>query len=59
MWSGVSRELGNAEVELRQTKEALEVAVHEAHRSESVASEGQEVDQPSPVMFSLTYAKLD
>lgn len=31
MWSGVSRELGKAETELRATKEALEVVVQETH----------------------------
>jgi hypothetical protein len=55
MWSGVSRELGKAEAELRQTKAALEVAVHEAQERKGVASDDQEEDQPapSPVAFDL------
>jgi predicted nucleic acid-binding Zn-ribbon protein len=53
MWSGVSRELAKAETELRQTKEGLEVAVHESREREAVALEGQEQDQPAPVMFTL------
>ena len=59
MWSGVSRELGNAEAESRQHKEALEVAVHENRVLASVAVDGQKDDPPLPVAFSLTYAKLD
>jgi chromosome segregation ATPase len=59
MWSGVSRELRNAEAELRQHKEALEVAVHENRVLASVAVDGQKDDQPLPVAFSLTYARLD
>lgn len=59
MWSGVSRELAKAEAELRQIKEALEVAVHESREREAVTPDGQENDQPSPVVFDLTYAKLD
>lgn len=59
MWSGVSREFAKAEAELLQTKAALEVAVHEGRERENVASDGQEDDQPLPVAFSLTYAKLD
>lgn len=53
MWSGITRELAKAEVELLQTKEALEVAVHEAQERASVAPEGQEQDQPAPVAFDL------
>jgi predicted nucleic acid-binding Zn-ribbon protein len=55
MWSGVSRELANAEAELRQTKEALEVAVHENRERATVAPEGQKDDQPSPAAFDLTH----
>lgn len=36
MWSGVSRELAKAEGELRDTKAALEVAVHESKEREDV-----------------------
>jgi hypothetical protein len=59
MWSGVSRDLGNAEAELRQSREALELAVHENRELASVAFDGQKDDQPLPVAFSLTYATLD
>jgi chromosome segregation ATPase len=59
MWSGVSRELAKAEAEIRQVKEALEMAVHKAQERENVALEAQKDDQPSPVPFHLTYAKLD
>lgn len=59
MWSGVSRELGRAEAELRDTKAALEVAVHESREREAVALEGQEDDQPAPAAFDLTHAELD
>lgn len=34
MWSGVSRELAKAEAELRDTKGALEVAVHDRRDGE-------------------------
>lgn len=54
MWSGVSRELAKAEAELRQTKAALEVAVHESREREIVAADGQEEDQPVAADFSLT-----
>lgn len=54
MWSGVSRELAKAEAELRQAKEALEVAVHETQERASVAPEGQKNDQLSLVAFDLT-----
>ena len=59
MWSGVSRELAKAETELRQVKEALEVAVHESREREAVALEVQKDDQAAPVVFSLTHANLD
>lgn len=57
MWSGVSRELAKAEAELRRTKAALEVAVHEAQKGPSVAPDVQEQDQdqPAPVAFDLTH----
>ncbi|ALE01054.1 hypothetical protein [Pseudomonas syringae] len=42
MWSGLSRELGKAEAELRQTKAALEVVVHESRDRRDVSPEGQE-----------------
>lgn len=51
MWSGVSRELALAERELRQTKAALEVAVHEGQELMIVAPDGYEEDQPGPVTF--------
>jgi predicted nucleic acid-binding Zn-ribbon protein len=54
MWSGVSRELSKAEAELRQVKEALEVAVHGSRERASVALESQKDDQPSSVAFGLT-----
>lgn len=55
MWGGVSRELAKAEAELRQTKEAFEVAVHEGRERENVAPDGQEENQPVPlpVAFDL------
>jgi len=53
MWSGVSRELAKTEAELRQTKEALEVAMHESREREAVALGGQEDDQPAPAAFDL------
>lgn len=61
MWSGVSRELAKAEAALRQTKEALEGAVHESRERENVALDGQEVDQSatSPVAFDLTHVELE
>jgi predicted nucleic acid-binding Zn-ribbon protein len=59
MWSGVSRELAKTEAKLRDTKAALEVAVHEAQEREALTPEGQKEDQPLRVAFSLTYAELD
>ena len=55
MWSGVSRELAKAEAELRDSKAALEVAVHENLKREAVTPDGQENDQPSPAAFDLTH----
>lgn len=55
MWSGVSRELAKVETELCQTKEALEVAVHQGQERASTAPERTDDDQPapSPVAFDL------
>jgi hypothetical protein len=54
MWSGVTRELAKAEAELRQTKEALEVAVHESREREAAVPHTQEKDQAALVTFDLT-----
>lgn len=56
MWSGVSRELAKTEAQLRQTKAALEVAVHDAQEREAVALDGEDEHKParSPMAFDLT-----
>lgn len=56
MWSGVSRELARAEMELRQARAALELAAHDRPDCEAAASE---IDRPTPVAFDLTCSSPD
>lgn len=53
MWSGLTRELAHAKVELSQTKMALEVAVYEGQGRGDVVAEDHEETQSAPVAFSL------
>jgi hypothetical protein len=48
MWSGVSRELAEAEAKLRQVQGVSETALHPVQMSEAVIPEGLEVYQGSP-----------